>query len=63
MKFYWVFCIDKKIYIFFLGGVVWYNTGILEIITLENCYKCDLEWINNPNNSQYFWINRRDNDL
>ena len=25
-------------------------------ITLGNCYKCDLETINDPNNSQYFWI-------
>ena len=29
-------------------------------ITTDNCYKCDLETINDPNNSQYFWINRRD---
>ena len=29
-------------------------------ITLDNCYKCDLETINDPNNSQQFWINRRD---
>ena len=28
-------------------------------ITIDNCYKCDLEKINDPNNSQYFWINRR----
>ena len=28
--------------------------------TIDNCYKCDLETINDPNNSQYFWINRRD---
>ena len=28
-------------------------------ITIDNCYKCDLEAINDPNNSQYFWINRR----
>ena len=28
-------------------------------ITIGNCYKCDLETINDPNNSQYFWINRR----
>ena len=31
-------------------------------ITLDNCYKCDLE-INDPNNSQYFWINRRDFEI
>ena len=29
-------------------------------ITIDNCYKCDLERINDPNNSQYFWINWRD---
>ena len=29
-------------------------------ITIDNCYKWDLETINDPNNSQYFRINRRD---
>ena len=29
-------------------------------ITIDNCNKCDLKTIINPNNSQYFWINRRD---
>ena len=29
-------------------------------ITIDNCYKCDLETIIDPNNSQYFLINRRD---
>ena len=29
-------------------------------ITIENYYKCDLETITDPNNGQYFWINRRD---
>ena len=29
-------------------------------ITIDNCYKCDLETIIDPNKSQYFWINRRD---
>ena len=29
-------------------------------ITIDKCYKCDLETIIDPNNSQYFWINRRD---
>ena len=29
-------------------------------IIINNCYKCDLETINDPNSSQYFWINRRD---
>ena len=32
---------------------------ILEI-TIDNCRKCDVETINDPNNSQYFWNNRRD---
>ena len=29
-------------------------------ITRGNCHKCDIKTINDPNNSQYFWINRRD---
>ena len=32
-------------------------------ITIDNCYKCDLETINDPNNSQYFWINIRDLEI
>ena len=32
-------------------------------ITIENCYKCDLETINDPNNTQYFGINRRDLEI
>ena len=28
-------------------------------ITIDNCHKCDTETINDPNNSQYFWINIR----
>ena len=28
-------------------------------ITIDNFHKCDIETINDPNNSQYFWINRR----
>ena len=24
--------------------------------TIDNCYKCDLETINDPNNSQYFGL-------
>ena len=43
-----------KIYLF--SG---YNMRMLEI-PIGNCYNCDLETINDPNNSQYFWINRRD---
>ena len=35
---------------------------MLEII-LDNCYKCDLETINDPSNSQYFWINRTDFEI
>ena len=31
---------------------------MLEIV-IDNCYKCDLETITDPNNSQYFWISRR----
>ena len=32
-------------------------------ITIENSYKCDLETINDPNNRQYFWTNRRDLEI
>ena len=32
-------------------------------ITIDNCYKCDLETIIDHNNSQYFWINRRDLEI
>ena len=32
-------------------------------ITIDNCYKCDLETINDPSNCQYFWINRRDFEI
>ena len=32
-------------------------------ITIDNCYKYDLETINDPNNSQYFWINRRELEI
>ena len=32
-------------------------------ITIDNRYNCDLETINDPNNSQYFWINRRDLEI
>ena len=57
MKYYQVFCIYKK-KIFFSG----FNIRMLEI-TMDNCYKCYLETINDPNNSQYFWINRRDLEI
>ena len=39
-----------------------YNIRMLEI-TIDSCYKSDLERINDPNNSQYFWINRRDLEI
>ena len=32
-------------------------------IAIDNRYKCDLETINYPNNSQDFWINRRDLEI
>ena len=32
-------------------------------ITIDNCHKCDIETINDPNNSQHFWINRRDLEI
>ena len=39
-----------------------YNIRMLEI-AIENCYKCDFETIHDPNNIQYFWINRRDLEI
>ena len=32
-------------------------------ITIGHCYKCDLETVIDPNNGQYFWINRRDLEI
>ena len=32
---------------------------MLEIM-IDNCYRCDRETINDPNNSQCFWLNWRD---
>ena len=32
-------------------------------IKIGNCHKCDIETINDPNNSQYLWINRRDLEI
>ena len=32
-------------------------------ITMDNFHKCDLEAIIDPNNSQYFWINRGDLEI
>ena len=39
-----------------------HNIRMLEI-TIDNCYKYDLETIVDPNNSQDFWINRRDLEI
>ena len=38
------------------------HRDIIEI-TIDNCHKCDLKTIIDPNNSQYFWINRRDLEI
>ena len=32
-------------------------------ITIDNFHKCDLETIIHPNNSQCFWINRKDLEI
>ena len=32
-------------------------------VTIDNCSKSDLETIIDPNNSQYFGINRRDSEI
>ena len=32
-------------------------------ITKDNCHKFNLETIIDPNNSQHFWINRRDAEI
>ena len=32
-------------------------------ITIDNCHKCGLETIIDPNKSQDFWINRRDLEI
>ena len=32
-------------------------------ITIDNCHKCNVETIIDLNNSQYFWINRRDLEI
>ena len=32
-------------------------------LTIDNCHKCDLETFIDQNNSQYFWINRRDLEI
>ena len=45
-----------------MGGGGGYNTRMLEI-TIGNCNKWDLETLNDPNDSQYFWINRIDFEI
>ena len=32
-------------------------------ITIGNCHKCNLETVIDPNNIQYFWINRKDLEI
>ena len=32
-------------------------------ITIDNCQKCDLETVIDPNNSQYFWVNRKNLEI
>ena len=32
-------------------------------IRIDKCQKCDLETIIDPNNSQYYWVNRRDLEI
>ena len=32
-------------------------------ITIDHCHKCDIETINDSNNSQHFWIIRRDLEI
>ena len=32
-------------------------------ITTDNCHKCNLETVIDPNNSKYFWINRTDIEI
>ena len=32
-------------------------------ITIDNCHRCNIETINNPSNSQNFWINKRDLEI
>ena len=51
----------KEKYYFVLLKTYFFSGYIIRLleVTIDNCYKCDLETINDPNNSQYFWINRR----
>ena len=58
MKNYCIFYVINFWSFLFLG----HNITILEI-TIGNCYKCDLETIIDPNNSQHFWIIRSDLEI
>ena len=40
----------------------WYIIKMLKI-TIENSQKCVLETVIDPNNSQYFGVNRRDLEI
>ena len=57
VKNYGVFCVIKKKNFFSR-----HNIKMLEL-TIDNCHKCDLETFIDQNNSQYFWINRRDLEI
>ena len=39
-----------------------HNIRMLET-TIDNCQKCNLETIIDPNDSQQFWVNRRDSEI
>ena len=52
---------SKKNY-YFLFVFSRHNIKMLET-TIDNCHKYDLETVIDPNNSQYFWINRRDLEI
>ena len=47
-----------KYLLYFLG----HSIKMLEI-TIGNCHKCNLETVIDPNNIQYFWINRKDLEI
>ena len=51
-------CHQKNIY-FFCSRC---NIKMSEI-RIDKCQKCDLETIIDPNNSQYYWVNRRDLEI
>ena len=55
-----ILCHQKKK--FFFKFFSRHNIKLLEI-TIDNCYKYDLETIFDPNNTKYFWINGRDLEI